>query len=351
MEKHLREREYYEDRYDRATVADCRRAEAIFLNGHKKDESKEEAAKSAVIFEHTWQWKQVFLTKKWYDSKGPTIEKWMREDEHRDTLLTKTEPPRNVLCDECYDRMFEDGRTIWERDGKEEVLFFMRCPGEHLPMKGVYADGVVRKSEPMMCPECKAVLNIKRLPKKGKGLKTEYSCPSCSYTEVDDWDFSADETPDPNYAEDRARFCLSGEALKKVQETVYQMEQLKSLVDDMQKRDEQKEEYEAAAKLEKLTIPQVKERITKLLPDTSYSNLTFEKPLIERFVSIEFSVEEMKTDNPRVSTRALKKLIENELVKTNWRLMSKGIDYRLGLLTGCIRAYESEEDMLKLVQK
>jgi len=219
METHLKDFEHYEDRYDRATVADCRRTEAIFLDAHKKDESKEAAAKTAAIFSYAWEWKQIFLTKHWYDNKKTTIEKWMREDEHRDKLLTKAEPPRNVLCDTCYDRMYEDGRTLWERDGTEEVLFFMRCPGEHFPMKGVYADGVERKSEPILCPECKVTLNIKRLPKKEKGLKTEYSCPNCSYKEVDDWNFSTEETPDPNYAADRARFCLSGEALKKVQET------------------------------------------------------------------------------------------------------------------------------------
>ena len=45
----------------------------------------------------------------------------------------------------------------------------------------------------------------------------------------------------------------------------------------------------------------------------------------------------------------LQKIIKKNLETTDWRLMSGGIDYRLGLLTGRIRAYESEEDLLKLV--
>jgi hypothetical protein len=45
----------------------------------------------------------------------------------------------------------------------------------------------------------------------------------------------------------------------------------------------------------------------------------------------------------------LKKLIQKALEDTNWRLMSEGISYRLGYLKGRLRAYESEEDLKKLV--
>lgn len=36
---------------------------------------------------------------------------------------------------------------------------------------------------------------------------------------------------------------------------------------------------------------------------------------------------------------------------TNWRLMTDGISYRTGILTGRLRAYETEEDLLRLVKK
>jgi hypothetical protein len=57
----------------------------------------------------------------------------------------------------------------------------------------------------------------------------------------------------------------------------------------------------------------------------------------------------METDNQRVSASNLQKLVKKTLIGTNWRLMTQGIDYRLGLLSGRLRAYESEEDLLKLV--
>lgn len=349
METHLRSREYYEDRYDRITVDSCRRSEKFFLEGHKKEKNKKEAEKMAAVYEYVWRIKKIFLTKHWYDDKEPTIQKWMQDDAKRDEMLEQSEVPKNILCDECYDRMNEDGKIIYERDGTDEVLFFMRCPNGHLPMKGVFEDGTVRKSEPILCPECSSEMNVKRIPKKGKGVKTKYTCTKCDYSEIDDWT-PKEEAIDPDYNKDRARFCLEGETLRYVQDCIYQMEQMKSLVDEWNHRKEHKEEYDAVANITKLTIPQVKELLTGVLDDKIYTNLIFEKPEIQRFVSMEFSLEELETDNQKASTNKVRKIVREALDKTNWRLMSGGIDYRLGLMTGRIRAYESEEDLLKLVK-
>jgi hypothetical protein len=52
-----------------------------------------------------------------------------------------------------------------------------------------------------------------------------------------------------------------------------------------------------------------------------------------------------------ISKRTLKKLVDAALKDTNWRLMSDGISYRLGYLSGRLRAYEREEDLKDLVIK
>jgi hypothetical protein len=45
----------------------------------------------------------------------------------------------------------------------------------------------------------------------------------------------------------------------------------------------------------------------------------------------------------------LKKLIKGVLEDTNWRLMSDGVQYRLGILTGRLKAYEREEDLTTII--
>lgn len=53
----------------------------------------------------------------------------------------------------------------------------------------------------------------------------------------------------------------------------------------------------------------------------------------------------------RASCHDLQKLVKETLEDTNWRLMSKGVSYRLGMLEGRFKAYEKEEDLVKLVTK
>ncbi len=47
----------------------------------------------------------------------------------------------------------------------------------------------------------------------------------------------------------------------------------------------------------------------------------------------------------------LQRIIKKNLQKTNWRLMSEGINYRLGILFGRLRGYDNEEDLLKLINE
>lgn len=69
-------------------------------------------------------------------------------------------------------------------------------------------------------------------------------------------------------------------------------------------------------------------------------------------VFVGFSCLDSKSDREDYDSRkTLKKLVDEVLVDTNWRLMSDGISYRLGYLNGRLRAYEREEDLKGLVVK
>jgi len=46
----------------------------------------------------------------------------------------------------------------------------------------------------------------------------------------------------------------------------------------------------------------------------------------------------------------LKQLLKKRLENTNWRLMTDGVSYRLGFLSGRLRGYDSEEELLKLIK-
>jgi len=67
-------------------------------------------------------------------------------------------------------------------------------------------------------------------------------------------------------------------------------------------------------------------------------------------VSVEFTIEDPGDQHEYDSKKKLTKLLKKGLKETNWRLMSDGISYRLGVLSGRLRAYEDEKDLVKLVQ-
>lgn len=351
---YLKERQEYVDRYDKATVNDCRWHEDFHLGYAKKQKVKNEKEREAIhgISEYAWSIEKIFLTLHWYDKKEATIQKWMDEDARRDERLENARPPENIFCDECYGRMQFSDKHLWDLDDTDRILFFFDCPNNCKKRKAIYDDGTLYVPKPHLCEKCKHEVEIAREHVSNYEIKHTYTCPSCSHVEVDTLDFTPREEPeDPKYEYDRNRFCLSGKELQDAQESRRNFESLKELMEKLEHKEENKELYDKAEQIEKLTVPQVKEHITTALEKQSYTNITFEKPDLGRIVSLEFSIEEMETDNERASVLKLKTLLKNLLQNTNWRLMTEGISYRLGVLTGRLRVYESEEELVKLIEK
>lgn len=353
MEKHLKEKQYYIDRYDKMTVIDCRWHENFNQNypNTLTDKSEEEKQMIASVGHAAWEIEKIFITLGWYDRKESTIQKWMHDDERRDRKLESARVPENIFCDECYSRMQYESKHLWDHDNIERVLFFFGCPKECKKRKAIYDNGEIYLSKPHLCEKCRSETEISRENVNGDTIQTTYTCHTCMHVEVDVFELiSTQEVEDPKYEYDRTRFCLAGEDLHKAQEAKRNMESMKELVDSLKEKQDKKDLYDAAAQIKKLTIPQIKEQIVTILEKEQYSNVTFEKPDLGRIVSLNFSVEELETTNEHRSTLKLKKIMDRTLTDTNWRLMSEGVSYRLGVLYGRIRVYESDEDLVKLLE-
>jgi len=66
---------------------------------------------------------------------------------------------------------------------------------------------------------------------------------------------------------------------------------------------------------------------------------------------MEFSVQDPADRTPDKSVKALKRLVEKALFTTNWRLMSPGFEYRLGFLSGQLKGFSLDEDLLKIARE
>ena len=122
------------------------------------------------------------------------------------------------------------------------------------------------------------------------------------------------------------------------------------LVKSWEEKEKNKKLYEKLAKIKRLTVAGLQELLTVVLKKEGYINLEFYKPEIGKNIIINFTVQDNKTDRGEYDSRIqLQRILKSTLEETNWRLMSEGVYYRLGILSGRLRGYESEEDLLKLL--
>ncbi|MEA2056419.1 MAG: hypothetical protein U9O78_01730 [Patescibacteria group bacterium] len=104
-------------------------------------------------------------------------------------------------------------------------------------------------------------------------------------------------------------------------------------------------------KLKKLKLNQLKELIIKTIKKEGYADFELSKPDMDKYVSVEFTANDTKDDREEYDSRInLQRIIKKTLRKTNWRLMSDGVSYRMGILSGRLKAYEKEEDLVKIVK-
>jgi len=143
-----------------------------------------------------------------------------------------------------------------------------------------------------------------------------------------------------------------GVVKKWVNEKPEEARQFVQFVKSLEERDKNKELYDKLAEIKKLSVAGLLSFLKPLLEKEGYIKLDFSKPEIDRGVIVPFTVQDNKTDRVECDSGIqLQRVLKKNLEATNWRLMSEGVSYRLGILTGRLRGYESEEDLFKLIKK
>lgn len=353
MEKHLKPKEHYIDRYDRVTVERCRWYENAITDEdiqkqHKKKLDKEELVRMRKAFTDL----QVYFVKgELYKQKEETISKWMKADEDLDNFCESATAPKDIRCLTCDREMFVSHSHLETHlDALPRMLYMYDCTLGHLPRRALYDNGEEWSREKPRCPKCSTEVDEKD-EDTDKLFKTVLTCASCGNVEVREIDRTANkkEKPDPNFEKDRERFCNAEEGRKYV-DWMIKAEELTKLIEKHKEKENNKELYDKVEKLKKLSVPHIKKLLTESLEKEAYTNLVFEQPDIGRIVSIGFSIEDPTEQGEYDSRTRLARVIKKTLDDTNWRLMSEGINYRLGILSGSLRAYEKEEDLVKLVK-
>ncbi len=356
-EKHLKDELYYGDLYDRHTVERCRRhiwshsqpmKNPPLLNGKKPTKKMME-----IMSNMTLEMALMFEKGDRYIHKEETIREWMTADEAKDRLYESAQPPTEVRCLKCRSTMNLLDKDPYPAGPNEpyRVLFMFDCPSGCLPRRAFYDNGEEWQSKSNPCPKCGKPIDVDDKITETKFI-AHYKCLSCGFVKTEEIERTANkrEEPDPDFATDRARFCLTKEEGEKYREEIYHLERVGDLLKEWKKKDDNKELYAKVAKIKKLTVIELEKLLAPALEKESYIHLQLASPEIDRNVIVPFTVQDSKTGREsRTSEYDLKRILKKILEDTNWRLMTDGVNYRLGVLTGRLKGYESEEDLLKLV--
>ena len=360
---YLNPSQHYEDRYDLHTIELClKRIELLKTVVSKVNES--EVIDTLTDDEITNGINQLCnmqilsLKVARFEDRETTIAKWYEEDRVKQDMYDNTPEPKGILCDKCGKPMDCTMRDLQDFDNEElRILFFFTCKKCNCN-EAVYENGEVWVHEKEKCRKCNTDIET-NVKKEGDISTWTYACSSCDYKKVKvtnhkEWKVkqAKREKKDKSLLEQyRNEFCMSDEDGKSHLESFDELE----FAQEVYKSELQKYKdpaYEKSHNLKKLTINELESLLNSDLGKYGYQYLTFERPILDKYVDVPFSIQQKNTSqSSRESINELKKKLKESLIKTNWRLKDNNLSYRLGILTGLLRGYERDEDILKVLGK
>lgn len=357
---YLQNESYYEEFYDLLTIEECLRTIDYWKlalkecsnveelkNPSRKDKVKHFSAALNMDLYHKKGCR--------YEHRASSIQEWMRRDRGNDEKIVNTPTPQNMECPQCFREMEVGFKDLYSDSSR--VLFFFECPLCH-KRKGVFDNGEPYVSSPELCPRCKKELKVTHL-KNGNVLVWKKHCKNCGFkeTEVDDWGEKEEERQKKRATDKellrkyRSRFCLSEKEGRDYIEVRHRLKMMVDLLENA-KHKATDPDCQKVAKIKRTTVVELEKLISETIEKEKYIKLMLEKPEIDRFVIVPFTVQDADSSRKEnASICKLNRIIRKNLEGTNWRLMSEGVHYRLGYLSGRLKGYEREEDLLELVIK
>ncbi len=360
---YLKPEQYYVDIYDLSTIRECLRTIEFWRKAYKEhfndpelksltDEKKEHDF-GLILGRHLF----VVKTSE-YKGKKEFIQKLMSEDKAKQAYYDNAIEPKNVICTKCTAVMKYSSKILEDyMDTPMRVCFMFDCPACK-KRQAIYDNGEVYIPKPNLCPKCGKEVKV-TTKVKDKVITWTTKCNSCGYKNVDIDDFSKkDAERAKEEAENkallekyRAEFCLDDKKGQEDLDTIEALEYSKFAHDDEMKKYDNPV-YEQVSKIKKLGIGELEKLLAPLFEKQGYVKFSLDKPEMGQFVIVPFSFQETETHrNKRESMYDLQKLIKDILEETNWRLTTEGLSNRLGFITGKLKGYEREEDLITITGK
>jgi hypothetical protein len=279
-------------------------------------------------------------------NKKTFIENQILDDDKKDKLVARTPEPESPRCDTCLQRMRV--ATHFFEEENTRIIFIFECPDGHAPRKGLYADGSPYPVKKAICAKCGSEKVTGKTKRTADKIVITDTCKDCKHKDV----FEMSITPDlPIDEADRKKYCIDFIGRKTKVEEIIDFNKVMEEARQSIKEKETKELLEFD-KIEKPTIHQLQQKITARGAEQSFVALQLDKPeLVKDVLTVGFTMQDSGDRKETESLKAFTEFLEGLLLPTNWRLVKKSAEYRLGYLSAKLQGFETEGDLTKIAEE
>ena len=259
---------------------------------------------------------------------------------------------KNITCFKCGCLMnkITSPNPSFKKNNSINHLHYYECPNGHIPRRVFYSNGKEKKFLKKKCPYCNNELDAK-IHEFNKRLELKDKCTYCSYEQKEIF-----EIKNMDFIEFKELIDIESSDFVKLKEAILNIKHLDEDIDNILKLEkilDSKKEFDTynTEQIKVIKVPHLKKLLKKPIKKLGYTKFFMNSPNTTPFITIQFSLQDPKDRTEHESKKELKKIINKTLLYTNWRLMSQDILYKLGVLSGKLRAYTDLIYIAKDIEK
>ena len=180
---YLKQRQFYEVRYDLHTIKVCLKDEQFWQDIYRKKDNNErfkDIPKEEIDrgFNYLRYWHLLAIKGERYRRRKETLNTWIEEAHAQQEKIDLTPTPSGVHCSYCHhQKLIEKSRHLEDLDTSKplRVLFLLECSSCR-KRKWTYDNGEEHISKPDLCPNCSREIETK-CTLQHRVLTTTAKCP------------------------------------------------------------------------------------------------------------------------------------------------------------------------------
>ena len=356
----IKETNYYEDIFDLLTIEEALRIKNDSPSTDNTYTDKFPPDRIKVMRKTVNELLLFFYLGERVKKKKQYLERVMQEDRDKQDFYDSKLEPSNIFCPYCKSLVNLIDKTLDDYSSpKMQIIFMYECT-VCKKRSCFFSDGKMKQFPPDTCSKCNSTDVTEDSVQTPRKTTINTKCNSCGHIsetiyDLDELEESRSEREkykNMMFMSYRSEFCLdeNSKEYKSYIHSLNSLETMKKLTAEFEGNS-----HDPVIPLIKSisikTVIQLEDIINKSIKNKGYDRFVFGVPVIDKDVIIQFTLYDIKGRPELESTYEIKRIINKALIDTNWRLMSEGIAYNLGILSGRLRGYQGEKSIYELARQ